>query len=209
SGLNEGEMVVTNGAFKIDSELQLQAKTSMMSPGGGAPAPGHNHEQPKTMNMSDRTQINSETLDSLTPLYNAYFDIQMALAADDLTKATAAYKKLVDITSGIDMSLFTGESHEQWMEYSKSIIDYGNKGAKATDLAASRDAFYYLSKSLVKMQQTFGHSENRNYYLTFCPMARNNSGAFWLQTVDTVYNSFYGASMLRCGEIRDNYPMAK
>jgi Cu(I)/Ag(I) efflux system membrane fusion protein len=32
SGLREGEMVVTNGAFKIDSELQIQAKPSMMSP---------------------------------------------------------------------------------------------------------------------------------------------------------------------------------
>jgi Cu(I)/Ag(I) efflux system membrane fusion protein len=30
SGLSEGEMVVTNGAFKIDSELQIQAKPSMM-----------------------------------------------------------------------------------------------------------------------------------------------------------------------------------
>jgi Cu(I)/Ag(I) efflux system membrane fusion protein len=31
-GLSEGEMVVTNGSFKIDSDLQIQAKPSMMSP---------------------------------------------------------------------------------------------------------------------------------------------------------------------------------
>jgi membrane fusion protein, copper/silver efflux system len=31
-GLAEGEVVVTNGNFKIDSALQIQAKTSMMSP---------------------------------------------------------------------------------------------------------------------------------------------------------------------------------
>ena len=31
SGLKEGEMVVTNGQFKIDSALQIQAKPSMMS----------------------------------------------------------------------------------------------------------------------------------------------------------------------------------
>ena len=29
-GLNEGDMVVTNGAFRLDSELQIQAKPSMM-----------------------------------------------------------------------------------------------------------------------------------------------------------------------------------
>lgn len=35
SGLQEGEVVVTNGAFKIDSAMQISAKPSMMMPGGG------------------------------------------------------------------------------------------------------------------------------------------------------------------------------
>jgi Cu(I)/Ag(I) efflux system membrane fusion protein len=34
SGLHEGELVVTNGNFKIDSALQIQAKPSMMNPQG-------------------------------------------------------------------------------------------------------------------------------------------------------------------------------
>lgn len=42
-GLNEGEMVVTKGNFKIDSALQLLAKPSMMNPEGGGPAPVHEH----------------------------------------------------------------------------------------------------------------------------------------------------------------------
>ncbi|MEN8154585.1 MAG: efflux RND transporter periplasmic adaptor subunit [Acidobacteriota bacterium] len=42
-GLNKGEMVVVNGAFKIDSDLQIQAKPSMMNPDGGGPVPGHDH----------------------------------------------------------------------------------------------------------------------------------------------------------------------
>lgn len=35
SGLEEGELVVTRGAFKLDSELQLKAKPSMMNPNAG------------------------------------------------------------------------------------------------------------------------------------------------------------------------------
>ncbi len=34
SGLQEGEIVVTNGNLKIDSAMQIQAKPSMMDPGG-------------------------------------------------------------------------------------------------------------------------------------------------------------------------------
>jgi len=32
SGLNEGDMVVVNGAFRIDGELQIRARPSMMNP---------------------------------------------------------------------------------------------------------------------------------------------------------------------------------
>ncbi|MHC4264824.1 MAG: efflux RND transporter periplasmic adaptor subunit [Planctomycetota bacterium] len=42
-GLVEGETVVTNGNFKIDSALQIQAKPSMMGSKGGVAAVGHQH----------------------------------------------------------------------------------------------------------------------------------------------------------------------
>ena len=42
-GLREGEEVVVNGAFKIDSALQIRAQPSAMYPAGGAPAHGHDH----------------------------------------------------------------------------------------------------------------------------------------------------------------------
>jgi membrane fusion protein, copper/silver efflux system len=44
-GLQEGEQIVVNGAFKIDSSLQIQGKPSMMAPEAGAPTGGtHAHE---------------------------------------------------------------------------------------------------------------------------------------------------------------------
>lgn len=43
-GLNEGEEVVTHGNFKIDSAIQILAKSSMMSPEGGVAPAGHSHE---------------------------------------------------------------------------------------------------------------------------------------------------------------------
>ncbi len=43
SGLTAGERVVTEGAFKIDSALQIRAKPSMMSPEGNETPPVHEH----------------------------------------------------------------------------------------------------------------------------------------------------------------------
>ncbi|MCJ7729122.1 MAG: efflux RND transporter periplasmic adaptor subunit [Sedimentisphaerales bacterium] len=42
-GLTEGELIVTNGNFKIDSSLQIQAKPSMMSPEGQGGHQSHQH----------------------------------------------------------------------------------------------------------------------------------------------------------------------
>ena len=47
-GLVEGELVVTNGNFKIDSALQIQAKPSMMSPKGSAIPSHHGQQQGST-----------------------------------------------------------------------------------------------------------------------------------------------------------------
>jgi membrane fusion protein, copper/silver efflux system len=41
-GLSRGELVVINGSFKIDSELQIRGRPSMMQPEGGPP-PAHDH----------------------------------------------------------------------------------------------------------------------------------------------------------------------
>jgi len=43
SGLNEGDRVVTQGNFKIDSAMQIQAKPSMMNPQGDTMPSGHQH----------------------------------------------------------------------------------------------------------------------------------------------------------------------
>ncbi len=51
SGLTEGEVVVTNGNFKIDSALQIQARPSMMNP-EGADMPRHHHVTGHTAKQS-------------------------------------------------------------------------------------------------------------------------------------------------------------
>ncbi len=43
AGIHEGERVVSNGSFKIDADLQIQGKRSMMSPHGGRAGGAHAH----------------------------------------------------------------------------------------------------------------------------------------------------------------------
>jgi Cu(I)/Ag(I) efflux system membrane fusion protein len=136
------------------------------------------------------------------PVYRAYLKSQMALATDDLQGAKGAFGRLVQAITDVDMSLFQDKAHTRWMEISRALSNAAQKGYSAETLTAARDAFYHVSLSAIELHDTFGHAGDSSYYLTYCPMARNNAGAYWLQTVDTVWNSFYGEAMQRCGEIK-------
>jgi len=214
-GLEEGEQVVTNGAFKIDSELQLQAKPSMMSPTGGAAMAGHQHGQAEMSPDASTAMANEykagdasgtdagkEARTALGPVYAAYFAVQMALAEDKPDAAIDAFATFGQAVSEVDMRLFTGEAHTRWMKISHALADAATTGQAAESLERARDAFYHVSLAAIELHDTFGHADGDAYYLTYCPMARNNTGAYWLQQADMVWNSFYGAAMLRCGEIK-------
>ena len=77
SGLSEGERVVTHGAFKIDSALQIQAKPSMMSMSSDVPAPS------------------ADEAGAIAELMEPYLALQAALADDDLDAAQASLKSMM------------------------------------------------------------------------------------------------------------------
>lgn len=216
SGIEEGELVVTNGAFKIDSELQIQAKPSMMSPEGGGPTPSHQHGQSATtatpMGLPSAGDASAKMVESdnsvreaLAPVYAAYFKLWEALAGDDFDGAKKSGGGLLAAVKKVDMSVFSGPAHTSWMELSKSLSESAGGISKAKDMEAARDAFYRLSKTTIDLHGDFGHTGSRSFYLSFCPMARDGEGAYWLQESDELLNPYYGASMLHCGSVKQTY----
>ncbi|MBU0983952.1 MAG: efflux RND transporter periplasmic adaptor subunit [candidate division Zixibacteria bacterium] len=196
TGLEEGDEVVTNGAFKIDSELQIRAKPSMMSAGPVAEADA------ATVRLAETNEVRA----ALGPVYDAYFAVQMALAKDTLDDAVAGAGQLKEAIDAVDMHLFSAAGHMRWMALSADLKTTAATIEQSNDIGTARDGFYHLSLAAIKLQETFGHGADSDYYLTYCPMARDNAGAYWLQTEPMVWNSFYGAAMLRCGESKAPLP---
>ncbi len=60
AGLEEGERVVTRGAFKLDAELQIRAKPSMMSMPSETPAAENAEPKPQTLCPIMGGEINKE-----------------------------------------------------------------------------------------------------------------------------------------------------
>jgi Cu(I)/Ag(I) efflux system membrane fusion protein len=204
SGLEEGERVVTRGAFKLDAELQIQAKPSMMSPEGGVVTSGHVHHGGMDMaNQPMQKAVDTPEAFStqLGTVLDAYFGIQQSLAGDapaDAQKAAAVMKKKLE---QVDMALLEGEAHMVWMDHLKNLNAPLVKLAKTEKLETQRELFFQLSQQLAITIKTF--PVKRTVYQAYCPMAFDNKGAAWLQASAEILNPYFGDMMLRCGEVQE------
>ncbi len=211
-GLKEGEQVVVNGNFKIDSALQILAKPSMMSPEGGVAPSGHAHHGGMDMEKKDakvaethkeekpKMEIPEAFRKQIDKVLTAYFDIQTALSEDNAKTVQKQSKNLQKALKTVDMGLLSGRAHIVWM---KDLADL-NKQSKAlessSDINRQREAFYLLSESLTSVVKHFGTSGEQAVLQFYCPMAFSNRGAHWLQNKKGVLNPYFGQMMLKCGE---------
>ena len=200
-GLTEGEQVVTRGSFKIDASLQIQAKPSMMS----AEPPQAKTEQPPAGQEPIReiAGVPDTFREQIWGFIEKYASLHEALAADDKDGAVKAAQSAIQALSQVDMSLVSGKPHEAWM----GRLDAMNKALGAikegAQIEAARQAFEKLSNELIAVVRQFGIPENRVLYRLHCPMAFNNKGADWLQRDQNTRNPYFGASMLKCGEVAE------
>ena len=201
SGLDEGEIVVTNGNFKIDSEMQLRAKPSMMNTGQMMSMPQHQHDiQASKLEM---IEVPNEFREQLWQVFEGYLSLQKALAVDDKSAATGSAEQALNSLSAVEMSLISGQAHSLWMAHSAEIKAVLEQIKKSEKIETTREAFNKLSIELIALTEKFEISENQTLYKFHCPMAFNNKGADWLQGNEEIKNPYFGAAMLKCGEMTE------
>jgi Cu(I)/Ag(I) efflux system membrane fusion protein len=194
-GLDEGERVVTNGNFKIDSALQIMAKPSMMTPeGGGGGGPDHAGHS-----MSDATRAPIEFQHQLRAFSETYMGVQAALAADELQAAKKAADAAQATLDEVDMSLLSDAAHTRWMGYVATIKDALSGIRAGEDIEEIRAAFGPLGLTLAEAIASLGISPGASIYEMNCPMAFDNKGGRWLQASAKIQNPYLGKAMPSCG----------
>jgi len=204
-GLEEGEQVVVNGNFKIDSAIQIQARPSMMNPEGGAPAPGHRHGAPTKGSPGEAAEkkplvVPAAFKNQLDPVYDAYFRIQARLSQDAHAGAQEGAKALLGALVRVDMKLLEGETHRRWMKEEGELRKIASDLAGAADIVKSREHFAALSEEMIAVGSTFGSSGKQPILRFRCPMAFDNRGADWLQNRPETANPYFGSAMFSCGK---------
>ena len=197
-GLEEGERVVSEGNFKIDSALQIQAKPSMMNPGedSGTTDKGAAPEQTPAYEVSLAFRENLGTL------LADYLRLQGALANDDFAAAKKEAGAAEQTLPSIGGAELEGEAQKAWQKLSGDISGALARMPSAKDIAAVRTAFEPLSNALREAVKVFQPTGHGHVYELHCPMAFDFKGASWLQDQPEVLNPYFGAEMLTCGSVR-------
>ena len=174
-GLEQGELVVSEGSFKIDSAVQILAKPSMMNP-----------KEEKESEL-EGWELSPE---GARDVFSSYFDLQEALAADDLEASQKVAGQLSELAT------------VQSFEPAKKMVA---QLSSAKDLEGLRKEFEPLSLALIQLAPSYA-GPDLALFQAHCPMAFKNQGGDWLQRTDQLRNPYFGARMLKCGDIEPVKP---
>lgn len=210
-GLNNGDEIVTNGAFTVDAAAQLQGKKSMMNKEGKRVMTGHEGhlgmEETASKNVekyskgSERVKVSVAFQNQLKAVFDDYIKLKDAFVKEDSNNVIIESKRLLDKLSKVEMKLVTDkEAQKHWMSLEKEIKIAATLILNTAKIKRQRNNFKSLSLGLTNAIEVFGINEK--VYHQFCPMADNNNGAFWLSKEKKVINPYFGSVMLNCGEVK-------
>jgi len=137
-GLSVGERVVTDGAFKLDAELQIRARPSMMTPDGGGGGGEHAHHGGGTAQAADEPEA-AEGLKLPAIVKSQLHDVMSAAggaikasagAADrDIEQIRLAYRALQESVEAVNAASLSGHAAMLWKEYAMLLGNDGSEGA--------------------------------------------------------------------------------
>lgn len=191
SGLEEGERVVSQGAFKIDSSLQIQGKMSMM---GLTETSGHkSHSSVRATGHKTHQNLHPHEPyagfhQQFDPTLETYFKLQHALAMDQLKESKQ----------------FAGHMQTQLETITLDEKGIGLAALKriqaATNLEQARRPFEPLSDWITDWLKLYGTGLELKIWQMSCPMVFGNHTGYWLQNHEDLLNPYHGSGMLRCGD---------
>lgn len=155
--------------------------------GSWAASAQHDHPKHGDEKKNEQTMVMFKDA-KLGSAYEHYLHLKDALVAsdaDEAKKSAGELKKALSEAKG-----------------SASSLELATKIATTTDLGEQRELFSTLSTEMTALVKG-GKLSMGMLYLEYCPMANNNSGAYWLSNEKEIKNPYFGDKMLKCGSVKE------
>ncbi len=191
AGLRSGERVVVNGAFVLDADLQIRGGQSMMMVADDSQ--GSIWDQVIQLSKPQRRR--------LKPVMEAYLQIQIALAADDLPKAQKAAQQLFRVAKRTSLTN-PRRAAAALKPLVQVLVQQSKQLHMAESMEIARADFELLSEQIETLLRVFGNPLDTPVRHAYCSMAFDNRGAYWVQPGEVIDNAYFGDQMRQCGEIK-------
>lgn len=158
-GLAEGELVVTNGNFKLDSALQISAKPSMMTPEGGGGG-GHDHGGEKKTQTAEssphKMTLPSQFRSHLEQILTSFDETTAAIESGELVKIRESFNKLGKTVSQIEQKELLGHVATLWSEFSMLLANDAVEGSEVSTLQDADRVYLLLKRHIRRVRDQFG-----------------------------------------------------
>lgn len=161
SNLHENEEVVTKGNFKLDSELQIQAKPSMMTPEGGGGG-GHNHGGTQT--SQNEHAVHGKNMNMTLPkvvmqqwqsVELAFQRLEQTLETQNLELIRNRYIQLQLSLKDVNAEKLAKPNQEMWHEMTMGITNDIAEAVTAPNFEIAMKHFTPVRKMMDKFRMTF------------------------------------------------------
>ncbi|QDV55395.1 Cation efflux system protein CusB precursor [Rosistilla oblonga] len=190
-GLAAGETVATGGNFLIDSQMQLAGNPSLMDP---TMAPSYSPGPLELPNTSP-VMLASDAGKTFDRTYDAYFEIQCAMAADQ-SPPPVALNTLIEGLQELEMSAGVPDEAQRRFTTARRAA-----ARMVGSLETAREAYRGVSHAMLRAA-TVARGPKTAVKLThyYCPMVPGGGGD-WMQPGGDLQNPYWGSEMLTCGEV--------
>lgn len=165
-GLTEGDRVVTNGHFKIDSALQIRAKPSMMNPMGGSGPAGHDHgghgkqQEAGSGNHADHQPAKHEQSKAPPALVGQWLAVartkarlDRAMRSEELNVIQDAFDEVGQAVDHVDASSFEPAVAGVWRELAMQLGNDAAEGCFVKNMEQAHRAYSALNERMTMTRQ--------------------------------------------------------
>ena len=183
-GLENDNVIVTNGTFTVDAAAQLQGKNSMMNKGVDLSIT--NNDLGMSMELSRR-------LKTVLPQYLEMKEAFIKLDSKNITKYASEIQKNLKAIKSSDLISEESTSVKEAIATLSSIIS-------SKDIDRKREHYIILNQNLINYIMKL-EGLKQPLYVQKCPMINGDKGAIWLSTESVVQNPYHSEDMLTCGSV--------
>jgi hypothetical protein len=164
-------------------------------------------EKQKPLALEDNTSAFNKSYNTVLA---AYINVKDALVASDTAKASAAARQLAIAADSLQVQEIKGDSmlKETARNFASTVSSSALGLAGENDIKNKRKEFQMIADAMWTLTQTVQY-DGQKLYWHYCPMAFNNSGAYWMSNERQIRNPYFGNEMLECGSVQDSLDYSK